>query len=143
VLRVTIDDVKRRGVALGAAVACLLGAAYLGSTLRDENRLQDANDAARAGDLRGALATARKITNAPSRTRARGLEAFALLQLGDLAAADRAFARAVSLAPNDAELRLGWAEALLRAGRRDKAERQLARAVALNPGIALPPGFRR
>jgi Flp pilus assembly protein TadD len=140
---VTISDLRRHGTALGAAAACLVGAGYLGSTLRDENRLQDANDAARAGDLRGAVEIARKITDAPSRTRARGLEAFALLQLGDLAAADRAFARASALAPNDAELRRGWAETLLRSGQRAGAERQLARAVALNPGIVLPAGFRR
>jgi Flp pilus assembly protein TadD len=140
---VTVPEIKRHGLVIAAAAACLFGAGYLGSTLRDENRLEDANAAARAGDYRAAVDDAAKITRAPTLARALGVQAFALLELGDTDAALDAFSRAAKAAPNDAEIRRGWAIALQRAGRRAAAGRQFARAAALNPGLALPPGFRR
>jgi Flp pilus assembly protein TadD len=122
---------------------CIFGAIYLGGTLRDERRLEDANDAALSGDYRGAAAEAATITRAPTRVHALTVRANALLALGRAAAAVRTFQRAANDAPNDAQIRRGWAVALLRAGRRAAAEHQLARAVALDPGIVLPAGFRR
>ena len=139
----TASQIRGRGLAIGAAAICLFGAVYLGGTLRDEHRVEDANTAALAGDYRAAVADAAKVTRAPSRARALSVQANALLRLGEAAAAVRVFQQAADAAPNDAEVRRGWAIALLQAGRRGAAKRQLARAVALNPGLALPPGFRR
>lgn len=126
-----------------AALACVVGAWYLGAGWADERHLSDANAAGRAGDFRGAIEEARRVTHAPAQARALVVEGHAELALGNAAAAAAAFARAADAAPNDAGIRRAWAAALTRAGRTTQAARQLARASALDPGGALPPGFER
>lgn len=129
-----------RTAATAAALACILGAAYLGSTWRQEIDVRNASDAASAGDYRRAIAEASKVSRAPTLVRALAVRGRAELAIGDAGAAEATFRRAAGAAPNDADIRRDWAVALTRLGRTTEAGRQLSRAIALDPGISLP-GF--
>jgi Flp pilus assembly protein TadD len=142
-LAASIRRPSSRALGIVAAVVCLVAAAYLAGTRRDEQRLKQASAAGRRGDYASAIADARKVTRAPAAAHARSIEAFAQLGARNPRAAAAAFAAAAKDSPNDWAIRRGWALALLGAGRRHDALRQLARAIALNPGMALPAGFHR
>jgi Flp pilus assembly protein TadD len=132
-----------RALALGAAAACLLVAAYLGIQRREEVRLRDANALGVKRDYAGAEALARRVTRPPALTRALLVRARASAALGRHRVASRAYARAAARDPENWALRREWAISLLVLGDRVRARREIERSLALNPRTPLPRGFRR
>ena len=118
-----------------------MAAAYLLLQREDAATLARANARGTAGDAAGALAEARRVSRPPAAERARLTEAYALVDLGRLSAAERAFARAADADPRNWVIWRDWARVQLALGRRKQAGETMARAKALNPRMSLPPGF--
>lgn len=127
-----------------AAALCLLAGWWLLETRADERALERANAAGLRGDFPTALREARDAAaGATTVSRARAVEAYALLRLHRPAAAVRAFGQAVASDPADWRVHRDLAQTLALLGRRDAARREIGRALALNPRMRLPALFRR
>ena len=129
---------RRALVMRGLAGACVVAAVYLWLSGIQAQRLTNSNRLGRAGDFGAALALARSVTMSPASAGAKLTEAYALQDLGNLAASDRAFRDASGADPSNWVIRRDWAVELAQAGDLDRARRQLREAVALNPKMLVP-----
>jgi hypothetical protein len=125
-----------RGRAIGTAVAlvCVLGFAAVAGASEAASKVSQGDARAAAGDLQGALQSARAAELAdPSDPAPYRLEGNVLSDLGHGGEADRAFAAALRRSPRDTDVIEDWAASLLE--RRDAAAARLLlrRARALNP----------
>lgn len=133
--------VVRALAAIAAAAACALAGTYLFLQRGDAVALEEANALGAEGRFGPALREARRVSRAPASDRAPLAEGYALVGLGRLEQAERAFARAAERDPRNWVIHRDWARVQLALGDTRDAGRTMAKAKALNPRMTLPAGF--
>jgi Flp pilus assembly protein TadD len=135
--------VSSRPLRIAAVVACLAASAWSLALLRDERRLDDAQQAVVEGRFGDAERLAASTSGPTIGARASRTAAEAAYHQGDLRGAERAMRTAVREAPSDWATHRDHAVVLGRLGNRSAAASEIAQAIALNPRMELPPGFAR